>query len=114
MTTDQGEVCGDIGKSQITNKNDCKEAKVGLGDEYEFFDITNNPNPKTPRGCYLLFNATTAGINPYSVVWNPVEKGQPHDDTHAICLNHGKYILAHFSLSTSGLKELTIFYVNRF
>ena len=101
MTTDQGEVCGDIGKSQITNKNDCKEAKVGLGDEFEFFDITNNPNPKTPRGCYLL-----RSFKGKEVVWNPVEKGQRNDDARAICLRHGKYILAHFSLSTSNIPEL--------
>ena len=93
MTTRLGQICSDIEKPEITDMNVCKEAQQWL-QVPEFVDQSNNPDPELPSGCiYWGFE------NPERVIWNPVERGTPHEEMNAICLNSGKYILVYHPLS---------------
>ena len=93
MTTRLGQVCSDIEKPEITDRNVCKEAQQWL-QVLEFADQSNNPDPEMPRRCsYWGFQ------NPERVVWNPGVSGTPHEEMNAICLNSGKYILVYHLLS---------------
>ena len=104
MSTERQELCSDIGKPEITNINDCKEANFWLGENLdkigqgEFVDLTNDPDPTVPRGCFRIVEGEEM-----MMLWNPVDEGSTHESTHAICLKYGKYILVHFSPSTSEL-----------
>ena len=99
MVTELGELCSDVGKPEITNINVCKEATVWLGNEVEdgFVDLSNTPDPTSPRGCYRHYDLPGEGPRgnwPW-VVWNPVENGSRDDESRAICLKNGKCILVH-------------------
>ena len=85
-------MCSDIKEPEITDINVCKEAQKWLN-VFEFIDKSNHPSPLLPSGCIYW------GSNPERVIWNPVERGTPHEQMIAICLNSGKYILVCHLLS---------------
>ena len=92
MTTQIDQMCSDIKEPEITDINVCKEAQKWLN-VFEFIDKSNHPSPLLPSGCIYW------GSNPERVIWNPVERGTPHEQMIAICLNSGKYILVYHPLS---------------
>ena len=91
MTTQIGQMCSDIEEPEITDKNVCKEAQKWLN-VYEFIDKSDHPSPLLPSGCIYW-------ENPKRVIWNPVQRGTPHEAMSAICLNSSKYILVYHPLS---------------
>ena len=98
MTATFGQSCSDIEKLEITDRNVCIEAKEWI-DVKEFIDQTPLPIPGYRSGCSYWLRPKP-GI-PEAVIWNPVERGTPHEDMKAICLNSGKYYLVYHFLSQS-------------
>ena len=92
MTTQIGQMCSDMEKPEITDINVCKEAQKWLN-VFEFIDKSNHPSPLLPSGCIYW------GSYPERVIWNPVERGTPHEQMKAICLSSGKFILVCHLLS---------------
>ena len=84
-------MCSDIEEPEITDINVCKEAQKWLN-VYEFIDKSDHPSPILPSGCIYW-------ENPKRVIWNPVQRGTPHEAMSAICLNSSKYILVYHPLS---------------
>ena len=84
MATALGQVCSDTGKPEITNIDDCLEAREWI-DTSQFLNQTSNPDPTSPTGCFV---AVVSDL--LSVVWNPVAQGQPDSNISAICLTSGK------------------------
>ena len=97
MTTELGQICSDIGKADITDVNDCKQAEYWL-DALDFSDhSTPNPGPNITMGCIASCSGDGTDCSDIDVSWTPLKSISP-DYAHAImgiCLNSGKYILVH-------------------
>ena len=98
-------MCSDIKEPEITDINVCKEAQKWLN-VYEFIDKSDHPSPLLPSGCIYW------GSNPERVIWNPVERGTPHEQMIAICLNSGKYILVCHLLSQNQIYIIKYLKIN--
>ena len=97
-------MCSDIEEPEITDINVCKEAQKWLN-VYEFIDKSDHPSPILPSGCIYW-------ENPKRVIWNPVQRGTPHEAMSAICLNSSKYILVYHPLSQNTLYIIKYLKIN--
>ena len=90
-----GQMCSDIERPEITDINVCKEAQEWLHIS-NFVDQSSYPDPEFPSGCCHWDHLVPSRA---AVVWNPVERGTPHEEIKSICLDSGKYILVYHLLS---------------